>query len=118
MQDITNELEESAESFWMAMSPAFASTRIEVGATADGDDVVTACANLCAMSLRGETLEGSSLGDRPGVAGVCQGFAIDGDVCTLLYPEGASTVSYTAQKGTKLYSIGGCAATGAIQSAP
>lgn len=65
------------------------------------DRLVIDCANICALGFREEQIEG-------GDAGVCDGFAIDGDVCTLLYPEGPLTKPFVPGNTREVYSIEQC----------
>lgn len=94
--------------FFTALNDGLDNTKIQVGP--GRSDIVTECANLCALGFRAEQLEG-------GDAGVCNGFAIDGDLCTLLYPQerpptgfGGITVPFMPGDESKVYSIVGCIA--------
>lgn len=83
----------------MADNELLRNTQILVGP--GRTNIFTECSNLCALGFREDQLEG-------GDAGVCSGFAIDGDVCTMLYPEGLPTTPYIPGGQAQVYSIADC----------
>lgn len=104
--------------YFMDRIGSFRSTQIMLGDPRDGprENIITECANLCAMGY-----EFSSGFDGRGEAGLCNGFAIEGqgdvgDKCILLYPEGPGTIPYITDSGdfTNIYSIADCIATGIL----
>lgn len=88
--------------YYKLADPAFDSTKIQVGPLRS--DINLECANLCLLGFRQET----DMVRRP-LTDPCNGFAIDGDLCTLLYPaDGARTERYEAGKDSHVYSVAGC----------
>lgn len=89
--------------FYKLADSSFDSTKIQVGPMRR--DIVTECANLCLLGFREDT----NMVRRP-LNGVCTGFAIDEDLCTLLYPQdGGKTAPYKVGAHSRLYSVDGCA---------
>ena len=85
----------------MAANELLRNTQIVAGP--GRSDIFIECANLCALGFRAEQLEG-------GDAGVCSGFAIDGDLCTMLYPEVGPgvTAPYVPGNQARVYSVEQC----------
>lgn len=84
--------------------------------TTDRGGILTECANLCALGFR----EASNAVRKPTNAR-CTGFAIEGDVCTLLYPRSREVDGYGCQRigqtvpfspavGGRVYSVSDCLA--------
>lgn len=102
------EVDKNGEFFFFGRAD-FDNTKIQVGS--GRADIVTDCANLCAMSIPIEQLEGGDPHD------ICTGFAIDGDLCTLLYPGRTATAEkpgvgtpFIVADNTRVYNIEECIA--------